>query len=91
MLVVLGDKPARRTRTATMPASAQITAVKRAAQSAKPPVTPVRSAQIPCEDSASRAGTGLASVQLDPVQTLRSAQTEVAQADADLASELHPV
>ena len=41
MLVALGDKPARRTRTATMPASAQTPAVKRAAQSAKPEVTPV--------------------------------------------------
>ena len=40
------------------------------------------------KDSASRAGTGLASVQVDPVQTLRSAQAEVAKDDADLASDL---
>ena len=88
MLVALGDKPARRTRTATMPASAQTTAVKRAAQSAKPAITPVRSAQIPFKDSASRAGTALASVQLDPAQTLRSAPAEVAHDDADFASDL---
>ena len=34
------------------------------------------------------SGKGLASVQLDPAQTVRSAQAEVAQDDADLASEL---
>ena len=89
MLVALGDKPARRTRTATTPASAQTPAVNRVAQSAKPAITPVRSAQIPCKDSASRAGKGLASVQLDPAQTVRSAQAEVAHDDADLASELN--
>jgi len=88
MLVALGDKPARRTRTAPMPASAHSPAVKRAAQSAKPQVTPVPSAQSACTDGASRPGKGFASVQLDPAQTVRSAQTEVAHDDADLASEL---
>ncbi len=87
MLVALGDKPARHTRAATMPASAQTTAVKRAAQSAKPAVTPVRS-QSAGTDGASRPEKGLASVQPAPVQTLRSAQAEVTQDDADLASGL---
>ena len=88
MLVALGDKPARRTRTAITPASAQTAAVKRAAQSAKPQVMPVRSAQSACTDGASRAGKGLASVQLDPAQTVCSVQAEAAHDDADLASDL---
>ena len=83
-----GDKPARRTRTATMPASAQTPAVKRAAQSANPQVMPVRSAQDAGTGGASRPGKGLASVQVDLAQAVRSAQTEAAQADGDLASDL---
>jgi hypothetical protein len=88
MLLALGDKPARRCRTATMPASAQTPAVKRAAQSAKPQVMPVRSARSAFTDGASRPGKGLASIQVDLAQAVRSAQTEAAQADADIASEL---
>jgi Protein of unknown function (DUF2637) len=60
MLLALGDKPARRTRTANPPASTQSPAVRRAAQSAKPEVMPVRFAQSACADDASRPETGLA-------------------------------
>ena len=88
VLVALGDKPARRTRTATMPASARTPAVNRVAQSAKPQLMPVRSALDAGTGGASRPGKGLASVQLDPAQTVRSAQAEAAQDDADLASDL---
>ena len=54
----------------------------------KTAVTRVRSAQSACADGASRPRKGFASVQLDPTQTVRSAQAEVAQDDADLASDL---
>jgi hypothetical protein len=92
MLVALGDKPARRTRTATVPASAQIPAMppltKRAAQSAKAGVIRVLAAQSAGTDGASRQGEGVASAQADPPQTVHSAHAEVTQADADLASDL---
>jgi hypothetical protein len=88
MLLALGDKPARRRRAGTTPANTQDAAVRRAAQNAKPEVTPVRSAQSAHADGASRLDKGLASVQLDPAQTLHSAQAEVAEDNADLASEL---
>jgi len=87
MLLALGDKPARRTRTATMSASAQTPAM-RTAQSANPQLMPVRSAQSARANGARRPAKGLASVQLDPAQTLHSAQAEVAEDNADLASEL---
>ena len=51
-------------------------------------VTPVRSAQTARTDGASGPGKGIAPVQLDTAQTVRSAQAEVAQDDADLASDL---
>jgi hypothetical protein len=92
MLVALGDKPARRTRTATFPASAQNPGMQRlaqrAAQSAKAEVMPVCSAQSAGTNGASRPGKDLASVQLDPAQTVRSARAEMTQGDADLASDL---
>jgi hypothetical protein len=92
MLVALGDKPARRTRTVTLPANTQIPAMQKlrrpATQSAKAEVTPFAS-------SSTRAQTS-ASVQPDPAQTVQgSAHTkakpvdaESAQVDANLASEL---
>jgi hypothetical protein len=64
MLVGLGDKRARRKRTATTPASTQNPAMQRAAQNTKPEVMPVRSAESACTEGVSRAGKGLASVQL---------------------------
>jgi uncharacterized protein DUF2637 len=103
MLLALGDKPVRRGRSAITPASTQSPALQRAAQNAKPHFTPVRPARTACTDSADRPGEGIASLQLDPPRkpgegiaslqldpprTLRSAQAEVAQDDADLASDL---
>ena len=70
MLVALGDKPTRRTRTASMPANARPQAANRVAQSTKPPVSPVRSAQIPYKDSARQPGKSLAPVQLDAAQSV---------------------
>jgi Protein of unknown function (DUF2637) len=78
MLVALGDKPTRRTRTASTPVSKQNLAMQRAARNEKPQVTPVRSAQSACTDGASRPRKGFASVQLDAAQTVRSAQADVA-------------
>lgn len=62
--------------------------MQRVAQIAKPQAMPVRFAQSACTGSASRPEKGLAPVQLDPAQTVRSAQHEVAHDDADLASVL---
>jgi hypothetical protein len=92
MLVALGDKPARRSRTVTMPANTQAPAMQRLGQpatrsakaavlSSAPTDTRVRAAQhMPVQ--------GSASVQLDTAQTVQSIQTGATQADADLASEL---
>ncbi len=88
MLVALGDKPARRTRAATMHTSAHSPVVKRAARSANPQVMPRRFVQDAGPGGASRPGKGVASVQLDLAKTVRSAQAEAAQDDADLASDL---
>ena len=46
------------------------------------------SAQDAATGGASRPGKGLASVQLDPAHTVRSARAEAAHDEADLASEL---
>ena len=88
MLLALGDKPARRGRSAITAASTQNPGMQRAARNEKPQVTRVRSAQSACTDGASRPRKGFASVQLDATQTMRSAQADVAQDDADLASDL---
>jgi hypothetical protein len=92
MLVALGDKPACRTRTVTIAANAQNSAMQplrqRAAQSAKAEVTVARSAQNAATDGVSRSGQKHASVHLDPAQTVHSARSEATQDDADLASEL---
>jgi hypothetical protein len=92
MLVALGDKPARRTRTATMPATTQTSTTQQLAQRAK------RSAKVEVTrfaPTSARAQTS-GSVQPDPAQTVQgSAHTKAnpvdaqsAQVDADLASEL---
>ena len=62
--------------------------MQRVAQIAKPQAMLVRFAQSACTGSASRPEKGLAPVQLDPAQTVRPAQHEVAHDDADLASVL---
>ena len=73
MLVALGDKPARRARTVTTPASAQNPAVQRAAaQSAKAEVTPLPPRRRHRRCKPTRAQDS-ASVQLDPAQTCVSA------------------
>jgi hypothetical protein len=99
MLVALGDKPARRTRTATTPANTQTSAGQRLAQrameSAKAQVAP------------GSTGVRAQALQADPVHTFAPAHpdparrvhdsahtrptqvdAEIAQADADLAAEL---
>ncbi len=85
MLVALGDKPARRTRTAATSAGTQLATPRRldqpATQSAKAHVT----RSVTTGGQAQTSG----SVQPGPAQTVQdSAQTEAAQVDADLASEL---
>ena len=92
MLVALGDKPARRIRTATVHANTQTPAMEQSAQrrsrSATTEVrvvapTDVRTRAmqpVPVQDSAS--------IQPDPAPKVPSMQTEPTQADADLASEL---
>ena len=92
MLVALGDKPARRTRTATMPANTQTSALQRLSehptQSAKRHVKPVAPTNTLAQTARHSQAQGSASVQLDPAQKLQSAQADVIQDDADLASDL---
>ena len=93
MLVALGDKPARRSRSMRPSASTQTPTRQRLAQ----PPTPSTKGQVtrsaPTSPRAQRLQAErvqtCASVPLDPVQTVQgSAQTEATQVDADLASEL---
>jgi Protein of unknown function (DUF2637) len=92
MLVPLGDKPARRTRAATTPASAQTPAVQRLSQhptlSAKSHVKPVAPSNTRAQTARHSRAQDHASVQLDPAHTVQSVQAEVTQDDADLASDL---
>jgi hypothetical protein len=93
MLVALGDKPARRTRTVTTSGNTQTPATQRLSQSQ------TQSAKDQVRAFATGGGRGktvevkrvptAASVQPDPAQTVQDpAQTETTQVDADLASEL---
>jgi hypothetical protein len=92
MLVALGDKPARRTRTVTSSTGAQ-TPTKQ--QLAQPPTQNARAEFTPFAPTSARAPTS-APVQPDPAQTAQgSAHTmvkpvnaESAQVDANLASAL---
>jgi hypothetical protein len=92
MLVALGDKPARRTRTASTLASTQTPTMQRLGQ---PPTESAKAQVAPSAPTSARARIS-ASVQPHPAQTVHdSAQTEatqvdaeIAQVDADLASEL---
>ncbi len=92
MLVALGDKPTRRTRTATAPASAQTPAVRRLSQrltqSAKSHVTPVVPTNARAQAVQHSPTQGSASVHTNPAQIVQSVHTEAAQIDADLASDL---
>ena len=92
MLVALGDKPARRARTATASAGAQNLTAQRLAQpptkSAKTQITPA------AIDSREQAGRGMqaqisAPAQPGPAQRVHdSVHTDAVQRDADFASEL---
>jgi hypothetical protein len=62
--------------------------MNRAAHGSNPQVMPVRSGQSASSNSADRPEKGFAPAQLDPAQTLRSPQAEMAQGDADLAAAL---
>jgi Protein of unknown function (DUF2637) len=93
MLVALGDKPARRTRTLTTSAGAQTPGTQRGAnvpmRSAKPEVTPFAPTSERAQTAQFKRVQTSASVQPDPLRTVQvSAQSELAQVDADLASEL---
>jgi hypothetical protein len=92
MLVALGDKPAMRTRPSKASAAALLPLMQReigrTSQSAKSQVRPVSTTARGQSVQAERGQTS-ASGQRDPVQTTRgSVQTDVAQDDAALASEL---
>jgi len=92
MLVALGDKPARRTRTANVPSTTHAPPTQQSARRRLRSATAeVMSAAR--TDARTRAVQhvslqGSASVQPDPAQTVQSTQTEATQADTDLASEL---
>jgi hypothetical protein len=92
MLVALGDKPARRTRTVTMPANTQTPAMhglgQPAAQSAKGKVMSVAPTNTRTRAVQPTSVQSSASVQPDPAQTVQSTQAGATEADADLASEL---
>jgi Protein of unknown function (DUF2637) len=92
MLVALEDKPARRSPTATIPASAQTPAAQgralRPAQTAKAEVMPVAPTNVRSQMARHSRAQRSATAQPDPAQTVHSAQAEVTQADADLASDL---
>jgi hypothetical protein len=93
MLVALGDKPARRTRTVMTSAGAQTPGTQRGAnvamRSAKPEVTPFAPTSRRAQTALVKRVQTSASVQPDPLRTVQvSAQSELAQVDADLASEL---
>jgi ribosomal protein L18 len=93
MLVALGDKPVRRARTVTTPASTTTPAMQRLAQ---PPTQGAKTEVTPFAPTTARAQTvqaervkTSASVQPDPAQRVQgSPQTGATQDDADLASEL---
>ena len=85
MLVALGDKPARRTRTVTTPTNTQTPTMQRLAQ---PPTQNAKAEVTPFASTSARAQTS-ASVQPDPAQTVQgSAHTKAKPVDADFASEL---
>ena len=88
MLIALGDKPDRRARAASTSLSAQTSAMQRSVHSAKADVAPLHVDRSATTGGASPARNNVASVQLAPAQTAHPMQAEVAQADANLASDL---
>jgi hypothetical protein len=93
MLVALGDKPARRARTATTPSGAQTPAVQRLTQtptqSAKTEVRPLSPTSARVQAIQHKRVQNSLPVQPDPAQTVQdSAQADATQDDANLASEL---
>jgi hypothetical protein len=85
MLVVLGDKPARRSRTVTTSSGVQIPPARRLAQ---PPTQSAKDQVRVLARGGARVPTS-ASVQPNLAHTVQAAaQTEATQVDADLASEL---
>ena len=100
MLVALGDKPARRVRTSTTRANTQTPMMQRLAQpprqSAKAEATRFAATSGRAQTAQAKRVQAPASLQADPAQAVQgSAQTEathvdaeIAQVDADLASEL---
>jgi hypothetical protein len=92
MLVALGDKPARRSRTATVPTNTQTPAIQKvgqpAVQSAKAEVVSVAPTNARAQAVHHGPVQGSASVQHDPAPTVQSTQTEATHADADLATDL---
>jgi Protein of unknown function (DUF2637) len=92
MLVALGDKPARRTRTATVHANTQTPAMpmlgRPAPQSAKTEVMSVAPTNARAQAVQHKPVQGSASVHPDPAQTAQSTRTAATQVDANLASDL---
>jgi hypothetical protein len=92
MLVVLGDKPACRTRAATASANTQTPAVQRLSQHptriAKSHVKSVAPTNTRAQTARHLQAQTSAAVQPDPAQIVQSAQTEIKQDDANLVSDL---
>jgi hypothetical protein len=93
MLVALGEKPARRTRTVTTPANTQTPTRQRLAQpptrSAKTEVTRFAASRAAAQTVQAERVQASASAQPDPAHRVHdSAQTQSIQADGDFASQL---
>jgi hypothetical protein len=92
MLVALGDKPARRTRTATVPANTQTPTMqpsaRRRSRSATGEVRMVAPTGVPTRAMQQMPVQDAAAVQTDPALTVPSMQITATQSDADLAPEL---
>jgi hypothetical protein len=92
LLVALGDKPTRRTRTVNVHAAAQTPPMQPSAQcrlrSATAEVTSVAPTDLRTRGVQHVPLQGSASVQPDTARTVQSMQAEATQADTDLASEL---
>ena len=93
MLVALGDKPARRTRTVATSANTEAPTMRRlrqpATQTAKAEVTPFAPTGARAQTVQAERVQNPASVQPDPAHRVQdSAQSEAIQVDAEIASEL---
>jgi hypothetical protein len=93
MLVALGDKPARRTRTVTSSTGTQTPTMQRLAQprtqNAKTEFTPISPTSARAQAIQDKRVQNSLPVQPDPAQTVQdSAQTDATQDDADLAFQL---